>query len=225
MCGRYTLTQPSKIRVRFKTANDIENVNPFYNIAPAQYLPTITRNSPNRITIMKWGFIPSWSKDKKFSLINIRSETVKEKSYFANILSQNRCLIPSDGFFEWRKLKTKNREEKVPYFIHLKNNQLFSFAGIYTTFDDAEGKEIFTFAILTSKPNPLIKKIHNRMPVILLEEDENSWLDKKTSINNLFNFLKPYPVKEMESYKISMKVNDPRNDDFSVLTKILTTAP
>ena len=220
MCGRYTLTQPKKIKSRFETSSDIENFDKSYNIAPSQYLPTITKNSPNQITMMKWGFVPHWGKDKNFNLINIRSDTVEEKPYFKNILTKNRCLVPSDGFFEWKKVKLEGKEEKIPYFIHLKGKKLFSFAGIYSSVKDAEGKEILTYAILTTKPNSLVKKIHNRMPVILKEESEQKWLDKKKEAKKLYELLKPYPSKDMESYKISKKVNNPVNDDPSIINPL-----
>jgi putative SOS response-associated peptidase YedK len=219
MCGRYTLTQPKKIKSRFNTNNDIKSFNKSYNIAPSQYLPTIIKNSPKKITMMKWGFVPHWGKDKNFNLINIRSDTVQQKPYFKNILSKNRCLVPSDGFFEWKKIKVKGKEEKIPYYIHLKDKKLFSFAGIYNILKDAEGKEILTFAILTTKPNKLVKKIHNRMPVILKEEYEDKWLVKTTENKKLYKFLGPFPSKEMESYKISKKVNNPENDNSSILKR------
>ncbi|MBN1168635.1 SOS response-associated peptidase [Candidatus Woesebacteria bacterium] len=219
MCGRYTLTQPEKLKKRFKTVNDIKKIEPSYNIAPAQYLPTITRNSPNKITMMKWGFVPHWGKDKKLSLINIRSETVKEKPYFKNILFKDRCLIPSDGFFEWKKIKLDEKEEKIPYYIRFKDHKIFSFAGIYIILKDAEGKEIFTFAILTTKPNSLVAKIHNRMPVILQEENEDLWLNSSASLNDLLKVLKPYSAKPMTAHKISKKVNSPRNDYPSILER------
>lgn len=220
MCGRYTLINPKKIKKRFETENEVKEFEKSYNIAPSMYLPTITRSSPNKITFMKWGFVPEWSKGKYFSMINIRDDTLKNKVYFQNKLQNNRCLVPADGFFEWKRVKTRRGVDKIPYYIYLKNNPLFSFAGIYNKLKDAEGKEIYTFAIITTKPNHLVKDIHDRMPVILEKKDEDRWLENTNDFNIYFPLLNPYPPAKMEAHIVSAKVNSPRNDSSDIIDNI-----
>lgn len=219
MCGRYTLGKPQVIPKRFNTSNKLFLLNPSYNVAPSQTLPVIVKKSPNKISMMRWGFIPHWSKDKKFNMINIRSETAKEKPYFNKILLNNRCLIPTDGFYEWKKVKLEKRLEKLPHYIFLKNHPVFAFAGLYSSIEDAEGKSYETFAILTCPPNFLVKPIHNRMPVILDRRDEERWLDPENKDSeSLFKFLKPFPPSRMQAHPVSKLVNNPKND-FEELTK------
>ena len=219
MCGRYTLGKPQVIPKRFNTSNKLPLVDPTYNVAPSQTLPVIVKKSPNKTALMRWGFIPHWSNNRKFSMINIRSETTKEKPYFKKILLNNRCLIPADGFYEWKKVKLEKRFEKLPYFIFLKNHPVFAFAGLYSSIEDAERKPVETFAILTSPPNFLMKPIHNRMPVILDKKDEEKWLDPENkNFDNLYKLLKPYPPAKMQAHVVSKRVNNPRNDNKKLTT-------
>jgi len=178
MCGRFTLGNPQNVQKRFATSNKIPIFEPSYNIAPSQTVPVVTRNSPNKITMMRWGF--AWSKNAKHGTINIRKETTKEKKYFQKILLNQRCIIPSDGFYEWRTVNLEGKDEKYPFFIYLNNRPLFGFAGLYNKLVDAEGKPIYTFAILTCPPNSVIKEVHHRMPAILEEKNEDSWLEPET---------------------------------------------
>src|SRR5687768_10532527 len=169
MCGRYTVTKPEKIVERFETQNKLPLLEPNYNVAPSFTLPIITRNSPNKPVMAKWGFLPVWEykKPKPFSLINIRSKTCKEKPYFKNVLLSSRCLIPATGFYEWKGLKLEKKPEKMPFFISLKDQELFSFAGVYSMYEDVVGKPHHYCAILTSEPKSFMKDMHSRMPVIL----------------------------------------------------------
>jgi putative SOS response-associated peptidase YedK len=175
MCGRFTVARPEKIEARFKTSNRLPLFEPSWNISPSQTIPVITRNSPNKIVMMKWGLV--WNKDSKFGTINIRSESTREKPFFRNYLLNKRCLIVADSFYEWGEVNLEGINEKYPFNFFLKDRKLFSFAGLYNDFTDAEGKPYYTCAILTTTPNKLVSKIHNRMPVIIKEKDEDSWLD------------------------------------------------
>ena len=215
MCGRFTLGHPSKIKSRFNTKNSVSDFDASYNISPSQYLPTITRNSPNKITMMRWGML--FGKDSRFGPINIRSETTKDRPYFRKLLLNKRCIVPSDGFYEWKILNLEGKAEKYPFYIYQKDNKLFGFAGLYNRFDDAEGKSYFTFAILTCPPNDAIKTIHNRMPVILQEKDENTWLDNKIEdFETLYYLLKPYP-NELKFHPVSKDVNNPKYDNENLI--------
>lgn len=212
MCGRFVVAKPEKIEKRFKTSNKLPMFTASYNIAPSETLPTIVRKSPNQIVMMRWGFI--WSKNSKYGTINIRSETTKEKPFFKKFLLTKRCIIPSDGFYEWRTVNLEGKDEKYPFFIYLKNKKMFGFAGIYNDFKDAEGKPHYTFAILTCPPNKTVKEVHHRMPVILKDKDEENWLNPENDdFMKLYKLLKPYPAKDMGLHAVSRRVNNPRNDD------------
>lgn len=212
MCGRFTLGNPGKIQKRFKTSNKSPLFDPSYNIAPSQTVPVVTRNSPNKITLMRWGFV--WNKNANYGTINIRKETTKEKKYFQRILLNNRCIIPADGFYEWKTINLEGKDEKYPFFIFLKGRPLFGFAGLYNLLTDAEGKPYYTFAILTSPPNSVVKRVHHRMPAILRENDEDYWLNPKNKdFGNLYKLINPYPTENMKLHPVEKRVNDPRNDD------------
>src|SRR5690349_1483295 len=130
MCGRYSLTvSASELQTRFETSNVLPDLQPRYNIAPTQELPLIVRNSPNSMMLMQWGLIPSWSKEPKlpYSTINARSENLTKSSVYKKPFQRQRCLVPATGFYEWKQAGST----KQPYFIHLKDMELFAFAGLY----------------------------------------------------------------------------------------------
>jgi putative SOS response-associated peptidase YedK len=215
MCGRYSLVYIDELPYRFD-ANPDEELNVHYNVAPGLIMPVITRNSPNKIVLMKWGLVPSWSKDLKsaYKMINARAEGISEKPAFRKAIRYQRCLIPASGFYEWKKAG----DDKVPYYIQVKGVELFAFAGLYETWKDVEGKEFKTYAIITTEPNSLMEPIHNRMPVILHKKDEGMWLDKEvTDSEQVLPLLKPYPAKDMTAYVVSKAVNSPRNDTDKVI--------
>lgn len=212
MCGRFTIGKPEKIETRFKTANKIPLFDPSWNVAPSQMVATITRNSPNKIQMMKWGLI--FSKDSKFGTINVRSESTREKPFFKHFLLDKRCLIVADSFYEWGEVNLEGKVEKYPFNFFLKDRELFGFAGIYNDFGDAEGKPFYSCAILTTNPNKKVAKIHNRMPVILEAKDEETWLDPDNKdFDRLYKLCIPYPEKEMNMHLVSKRVNNPGNDD------------
>src|SRR6266536_512231 len=158
MCGRYTLVPTENVAGRFNVDDQQLPLLPRYNVAPTQPMPVVVRNSPNRIVEMQWGLIPSWSKEPrvKFSTINARAETITTSPVFRGPFRSRRCLVPASGFFEWQK----SEDGKLPYFIHLKDTELFAFAGLYDVWKDAEGKEFLTYTIITTTPNSLMASIH-----------------------------------------------------------------
>jgi putative SOS response-associated peptidase YedK len=171
--------------------------------------PVITNEDKSHFQMFTWGLIPFWVKkqvdaDKiRSKTMNARAETLFEKPSFRNSIKFKRCLIPSDGFFEWRYFLGKN----YPYFIRLRNKEIFSFAGIWDNWKNPETSEIInTFSIITCEPNDLLRKIHNkkqRMPVILPKEKESIWLNHDLTKEEINNYLSPYPVEELEAYTIS----------------------
>jgi len=211
MCGRFTVGKPQIIEKRFKTANKLPLFDASWNIAPSQIIPTVTRNSPNKITMMKWGFM--FGKNSNAGTINIRSETTLEKPFFKHFLLHKRCIIPADGFYEWGILDLEGKDEKYPFYFYLTDRELFGFAGLYNDFEDAEGKPFYSCAILTCSPNKILKKVHNRMPVILEGDNEDGWLNPENEdFEDLQKYLKPYP-QDLKFHSVSKRVNSPRNDD------------
>lgn len=209
MCGRFQLSVKGKhISERFNVEVFDEMYKPGYNCAPSQNLPVITNTEPGKLSFFKWGLIPFWAKDPKigFKLINARAESISEKPAFKNAFKKRRCLIPANGFYEWRK-----DENKTPFRVFLKNEELFAMAGIWETRKDSGGRPVHSFSIITTQANPLVEKIHNRMPVILHPEDEEAWL-KENDETGLKKFLVPFEASKMEAYPISKKVNSPANN-------------
>lgn len=220
MCGRYALVPvgDGSFQRRFSLEERADDPAPRFNVAPTQTLPVIVRNSPNRVAMMRWGLIPSWAKDASIGskMINARAETVAEKPAFRGPLRSRRCLVPASGFFEWKR----EGDGKMPHFIHLPDEPLFGFAGLYDIWRDPDGQTVQSYTILTTAPNALMSSIHNRMPVILRREDEDEWLDPaNTEPEQLLPLLRPYPAEEMAAYPVSRLVNSPQHDTPLVLER------
>lgn len=211
MCGRYTLiASADKIEKKFKL-DPGQKHKPRYNAAPTQLMPVITHTAPKGLSYFYWGLIPSWSHNKAVSpkLINARSETLLEKASFAQAFNHRRCLIPADGFYEWKLLGKKT---KIPYRIGLKESDLFAFAGLWDEFEDEKGEMMHTFTIITTAANEAMRSIHDRMPVILSPELHSQWLDRQLPGDELMPLLKPYPSDKMYMHTVSHLVNATIND-------------
>jgi putative SOS response-associated peptidase YedK len=220
MCGRYTLrATPAKFAEIFDLLRVSERV-PRYNIAPTQRV-AVVRTSPDEerreLVEMRWGLIPSWAKDAKMgaTLINARSETVAAKPSFRSAAKQRRCLIPADGFYEWKAVE--GSKSKQPYLIGLADGELFAFAGLWEQWKDpqagADSAPIETCTILTTEANELLKPLHDRMPVILDRHDYQQWLDPRIQkFDPLVPLMRSYPSEKMRFFPVSTRVNSPRND-------------
>ncbi|MBN2368685.1 SOS response-associated peptidase [Candidatus Woesearchaeota archaeon] len=210
MCGRFSFSKPEKqlLLNRFGLTEIKIDLKPRYNIAPSQKVPVIFNTASDILSDAQWGLIPSWAKDDKvgYKMINARAETVAEKPAYRTPFKSKRCLIIADSFYEWNK----KGGPKTPYRFMMKNEDFFSFAGIY---DEWNG--ITTCSIITTEPNDLMKNIHIRMPVILKKEDEKKWLSVKP--DDAKELLKPYPSGEMKMYEISELINKPENDTIDVI--------
>lgn len=183
-------------------------VKPDYNISPATFQPIIiNERKRNKIIHAKWGFIPFWAKDPKngLKLANARSETIDIKASFKKAFKAQRCLVPASGFYEWEKTE----EGSIPYAVTLKNQDFVSFAGIYEYWSNPRGGLIPTYTILTVAPNEKIKRIHDRMPVILSKNTESYWLNNSTTLKQLKELLTPYKQEETDIHRVSMAVNKP----------------
>jgi putative SOS response-associated peptidase YedK len=184
---------------------------PRYNVAPSQIMPVVVTEGERKIEAMRWGLIPHWAKEASigYKMINARSETVAKLPSFKKSLALKRCLVPASGFYEWQQ----TREGKTPFYIHLKDQQVFSFAGLYDAWKSPEGKEVKSYTIITTTPNIVLAPIHNRMPVILKRVREDIWLNPDvTEPEKLLPLLSPYPAGEMEAYPVSKAVNSPSVD-------------
>src|SRR5476649_751381 len=173
MCGRFALFDKSKLEAKYgvKVGPSLE-LPDRYNVAPRSTVPVVTTEG---IELMNWGLLPFYAKDpaKDRRFINAKAETVGELATFKRSFIERRCVIPANGFYEWKEAP----EGKVPYYFFPKDNGLFSLAGIYEVRPDAEGKDYKTFAIITTEPNLQMGEVHDRMPVILSREEEDQWLN------------------------------------------------
>ena len=216
MCGRFTLTTPGELVAEAFGLDETPELAPRYNIAPSQpvaILRRVQRTEPRRLAFVRWGFVPSWSLDpwRRGPLINARSETAAEKSSFREAFERRRCLIPADGFYEWKPVP--GSRAKQPFAIRLRDGRPFAFAGLWEPPAPAEAEPVETCTILTTQPNGLLRPIHDRMPVILPPEEYEPWLDPGPARpGELLALLRPYPAEAMVCFPVGRAVNDPRNE-------------
>ncbi len=214
MCGRFTLAvNPADYDDEYGGAAFPEPFQPRYNIAPSQPVLAIPNDGKNAATFLVWGLIPSWAKDPAIGsrLINARGETLAEKPAFRGAFKYKRCIIPADGFYEWKS--QAGTKAKIPHFIRLKTRRPFGLAGLWDEWQGPDGASMRTCTIVTTEPNSLMSAIHNRMPVILGHEAVAEWLDPRPrAAESLKGLLQPFPSELMESYPVSPMVNSPAND-------------
>ena len=217
MCGRKTLIKSKKAIIEDLMIDDwqIEDYLPSYNIAPTQYSIVVIQDEGSNVAkSMRWGLIPSWSKNDSFSskMINARFETLRRKPSFKDLVYQKRCIVPSDGYYEWKK----NGTHKTAYFINRKDDRLLLFAGLWTLWASSSGP-VYSYTIITTKAQEDIAHIHDRMPVIL----DRSKVDKWINIEN-----KPFEIQEaisqteksLDHYQVSNFVNSPNNNSKKCIT-------
>jgi putative SOS response-associated peptidase YedK len=183
-----------------------------FNIAPGNEMPVITRSGENHVAILRWGLIPSWTKDIRAAkpLINARAETLAEKPSFRSLLKSRRCLVPASGFYEWKK----EGNRKIPHYFRLTDEPLFSFAGLYDSWHNPEGVSVSTYTIVTCEANSLVAPVHDRMPVILSRENEERWLaPDPITPEDLKQILVPFLPGRMDAMPVSDLVNNPAIDD------------
>ncbi|MBN1900806.1 SOS response-associated peptidase [Candidatus Sumerlaeota bacterium] len=222
MCGRFAQTKELTILIsRFNFIIEDLEIRKRYNIAPGQDVAVIVKEGGVRkLKMMRWGLasFPSREKPKGGARINARGETLAAKSGLLQSFKAKRCLVPADGYYEWKK--PPGTKEKIPYFFSLKNGELFAFAGIWDAWRKPEGNALYSFSIVTTTANSLAFPIHDRMPAILEKEEESAWLDPEFGdMNKLSELIKPYPAEEMETYEVSPFVNSSKNDSPECLRK------
>lgn len=217
MCGRYTLrTPPRDVARLFDLPTSIE-YEARYNIAPSQKVLAIRQRGnagPREAAWLNWGLIPFWAKDPSIAnrLINARSESAAEKPAFRAALVERRCLIPADGFYEWKK----EGKRRIPHFISLQSEEPYAYAGLWERWNSPTGP-IETCTILTTRANELLAPLHERMPVILDRHDFAEWLDPRRRPEELAHLFEPFPASRLELRPVSSTVNSPRNESAECL--------
>jgi putative SOS response-associated peptidase YedK len=226
MCGRFVLKAPFSELVRLYNVTNNLNLEPRYNIPPTENIAAV-RPDPvgtgRRLDMLRWGLVPWWAKDLKvsFSNINAKAETVAEKPAFRDAFRERRCVIPADGFYEWKKIDAKTKQ---PYAIVMKDRSVFGFAGLWERWKDrASGEMIQSCTIITTTPNEVCAALHDRMPVILEPKDYARWLgDEATDPPHLMAMLRPYPAEAMEAYPVSARVGNVKNTDATLFEPLAT---
>lgn len=217
MCGAYgfSVKDAKEVYNRFDIENRLADFRPRWNIRPGQMNPVVITQSPNQIMRMFWGLIPHFAPDEKYKYktINAKAETVAKLPTFREPFRHKRCIVPATGFYE----PDKKHYSKAPFpwhYFELKDQPLFGFAGLYDIWKDKQtGKEIYSYTIITTKPNNLVGKYHERMPVILEKDDEETWLNPdNTEPEQLLPLLQPYPADKMEEWQVGDAARNPRND-------------
>lgn len=215
MCGRYTLySSKEEVESFFKAKAEDEHLfEQNYNVAPGSTMPVVLtgRSGEREIGGLRWGLIPRWADDVDtgYKMINARGETLSEKKTFREPFLKRRCIIPANGFYEWKNEEPK----KQPFYIRVLTYDLIGFAGLYERWTSPEGEDIYSYTIITTEANALVRPLHDRMPVILNPDDYDAWLDNDNQDTDaLQGLLKPYDITEMATYRVSDKVNNTKNN-------------
>jgi putative SOS response-associated peptidase YedK len=227
MCGRYDFFpgEFSDLRIRFNLDKVRPVFKPSYNIAPGKDVPVIVRQGDrNIVKLMRWGLVPSWAQDPAIGnqMINARCETLDQKPSFKQLLARNRCLIPADGFYEWARIG----KGKIPMRVRMRDRRPFTMAGLWDVWRDPDGEELYSFTIITTDANKLLRPVHDRMPLILEPLAAKQWLDPIfTSFSMLSVLMQPFPSELMEAYEVSRVVNDPKNDSPACIEPAIPEPP
>ncbi len=210
MCGRYVRARSSDAYASLFNLPDTPDLSPSWNIAPTQPVLIVrVVEGVKHCTMLRWGLIPFWVKDKKTNLINARSETVLEKPAFKGAVKRRRCLIFADGYYEWKTLGPK---AKQPYYFRMADDQPFAFAGIWDQWS-GEGPTLESCSILTTSANELSASVHDRMPVILRGDDAQAWIDPKVEdLAQIAELMRPFPADAMACVAVSSRVNSVKNN-------------
>lgn len=219
MCGRYTITSPPEAMRDLFAFAEQPNFPARYNVAPTQPVPIVRLEGGRRhFVLVRWGLIPSWSKEEpRTLLINARAETIAEKPSFRGAFRHRRCLMPADGFYEWKAMP---RGPKQPFYIRRRDRKPFAFAAIWDNWMTADGSEIESCAIVTTEANATLAPIHARMPVILDEKDWDRWLDPETPLKELRALMKPAPDDLLEAIPVAPAVNRVVNDNAGLVVEV-----
>lgn len=231
MCGRYTLTRQERLVEELEAslgdAPQSEWWKARFNVAPTQPAPVvILRDGSRRIEMMRWGLVPHWAGKggKPPLMINARVESVQDKPMFRDALQRRRCLVPADGFFEWKHEGLGKAATKQPMYMHRPKNQLFAFAGLWARVRADAGEQL-SFTIVTGPPNALVAPIHDRMPIVLDPSAYAAWLDPLADATTVFELLQTPPVGDWTAEPVSSRVNSAAHDDAECIAPITAPPP
>jgi putative SOS response-associated peptidase YedK len=217
MCGRYAvISAPEAIRALLGYA-ERPNFPPRYNIAPTQPIAIVRlMDGKRQFALVRWGFIPAWVKDPKTVslMFNARGETAAEKPAYRNAMKRRRCLVPADGFYEWKR----DGQRKRPHWIRRRDSKPLAFAGLWETWTGPNGEELETAAIVTTAANDTLRPLHDRMPVVVPQEAFDLWLDPNADPRSAAALMAPAPDDLLEAVEVSSAVNRVANDDPALLT-------
>ncbi len=214
MCGRYALKTSVPEIARILGAETNAEFAPSYNVAPSRHVPVCRASAEGRreLSLLRWGLVPHWAKElsDRYRMINARAETVADKPAFRGPFRSRRCLVPADGYFEWKA----GPERKQPYYIHRNDESPVFLAGLWDRWEKGQDGPLDSFAIVTTSASEHVSSVHDRMPVILDPDDHEAWLDPRfKNAKDLLSLLKPRPGEKLSLTPVSTFVNNPRNDD------------
>jgi len=228
MCGRYSLAATTEELVEIfavPAAPLLPLPVPRWNVAPTQYAPTLVLGPEGRrLGALRWGLVPFWAGDPSIGnrLVNARSETAHEKPAFREALRRRRCLVPADGFYEWKPPPSAGGPKKgagTPYWIHRADRGVMTFAGLWERWrPGGEGagtqvEPLHTFTILTTDAPGWLRDVHDRVPVIVAPEHRDRWMNPETPLDEARGLLLPPPEDALVAHQVSTRVNRPANDD------------
>lgn len=221
MCGRFSIAIDSEdVQTELMLGEMPESWNERFNIAPTQLAPIVRDSSSRAVEMVRWGLVPYWAKDPKigYSLINARAESVADKPSFKSAFKSKRCLVLTDGFYEW-KSEPANPKIKTPYYYSLKSGRPFTFAGLWDHWEPKPGQSeqaMDTFTIITCPANALVAQVHDRMPVMFIDEKRWRWLEE-TDQAILLEMLQPADPELMCAWQVSRLINSPQHDSADVI--------
>jgi putative SOS response-associated peptidase YedK len=212
MSSRYSISVSASVLEKRFEIEVSPAYKPRFNAAPAQLLPVVTNTGPQGLSFFYWGLAPKWAKNKTISekIIQTRTESIEEKPLLKKALTKQRCLIPADGIYLWKKVGKKTL---IPHRVTLRDTELFAMAGLWEEYDDENGELFHTFTLITTQANSLVSSFDERMPVIIKRALEKSWLSNEISQEQLLKSLTPYPSEQMDCFTISSRINALLNDD------------
>jgi len=228
MCGRFTLHHSvEEVASRFSAQETLFEFPPRFNVAPMQPIAVVTQNAHGdgvrALEGYRWGLVPAWAKDPSVGskMINARVETLAEKASFKHALKRRRCLIPADGFYEWKQ----DEKLKTPHYIRFRDDRLWAFAGLWEEWDGGGQGPLRTCTIITGPPNPLLSTLHHRMAIILRPEDESHWLDPTLTEDDALSLLQTFPDTDLEAFPVDKRVGSVVNDDEGLIERVETSGP
>ena len=221
MIDRYSIAVSAAEISEHFTVDVPEFYRAHYNASPTQLLPVITSAMPEGLSLFYWGTAPDWAKNKTLSekLVNHRAEYFAEKPTLKRALRAHRCIVPADGFYGWKKVGKKT---SIPYRFVLKSKGVFSFPALWEEFEDTEGHQVQTFAIISREADNFVKTIQERMPVILNRQSEKVWLDKNSTEESMLRIISASESSEMNYYPVSPRISQ---RDIDVPSLIIPTPP